>query len=78
MKMRILDVWTLVFKSIVYGFTIGLAGCYNGYNATRGQWASGARQYGCRRLHVPIVVEEMIIVQTPKTFLENGRYYRKI
>ena len=27
MKVGFFDVWTLVFKSIVYGFTIGLAGC---------------------------------------------------
>src|SRR5580692_4124508 len=31
-KITFLDLIVLVLKSAVYGFTIGMAGCYNGYN----------------------------------------------
>ena len=34
-KIAFLDIYVLILKSAVYGFTIGLAGCYNGYNANQ-------------------------------------------
>lgn len=36
-----LDVYSAVFKSIVYGFTIGIVGCYRGFNATNGTQGVG-------------------------------------
>ena len=31
-----LDLWTAVAKAVVFGFTIGIIGCYKGFNATQG------------------------------------------
>jgi phospholipid/cholesterol/gamma-HCH transport system permease protein len=36
-----LDVYSAVFKSIVYGFTIGIVGAYRGFNATNGTQGVG-------------------------------------
>ena len=36
MKINFLDLFTLVLKSAVYGYTIGMTGCYNGYYADQG------------------------------------------
>ena len=31
-----LDIFTALFKSMVFGFTIGMVGCYKGYHSSRG------------------------------------------
>jgi phospholipid/cholesterol/gamma-HCH transport system permease protein len=68
-KVYFLDVYVLVLKSAVYGFTIGMAGCYNGYNAEQGTVGVG------RSANTSVVVsmflifiEEMIIVQLVNYF----------
>jgi phospholipid/cholesterol/gamma-HCH transport system permease protein len=69
MKVGFFDVWTLVFKSIVYGFTIGLAGCYNGYNASQGTVGVGRAANTAVVVSMFLIfVEEMIIVQTQNLF----------
>jgi phospholipid/cholesterol/gamma-HCH transport system permease protein len=59
-----LDVFTSVTKSIVYGFTIGMVGCYKGFNATQGTRGVGraANQAVVLAMFL-IFVEEIIIVQ---------------
>ena len=59
-----LDISTAVTKSIVYGFTIGLVGCYKGFNATQGTRGVGkaANQAVVLAMFL-IFVEEIIIVQ---------------
>jgi phospholipid/cholesterol/gamma-HCH transport system permease protein len=59
-----LDIFSSVTKSIVYGFTIGIVGCYKGYNATQGTRGVGkaANQAVVIAMFL-IFVEEMIIVQ---------------
>src|SRR5579872_7156309 len=36
LRIGFLDIYVLVFKSAIYGFTIGLTGCFNGYYADQG------------------------------------------
>jgi phospholipid/cholesterol/gamma-HCH transport system permease protein len=59
-----LDIFTSVTKSIVYGFTIGMVGCYKGFNATQGTRGVGkaANQAVVLAMFL-IFVEEIIIVQ---------------
>jgi phospholipid/cholesterol/gamma-HCH transport system permease protein len=63
-KITFLDIYTLVFKSAVYGFTIGVAGCFNGYNATQGTVGVGRAANTAVVVSMFLIfVEEMIIVQ---------------
>jgi phospholipid/cholesterol/gamma-HCH transport system permease protein len=59
-----LDLSTSVCKSIVYGFTIGIVGCYKGYHATQGTRGVGraANQAVVLAMFL-IFIEEVIIVQ---------------
>jgi phospholipid/cholesterol/gamma-HCH transport system permease protein len=59
-----LDIFSSVAKSIVYGFTIGLVGCYKGFNATQGTRGVGkaANQAVVLAMFL-IFIEEIIIVQ---------------
>lgn len=64
-----LDIGASIIKSLVYGFTIGMVGCYKGYNTTQGTQGVG------RAANLAVVVsmflvfiEEIIIVQIVNTF----------
>ncbi|MHA4811290.1 MlaE family ABC transporter permease, partial [Flavitalea flava] len=64
LKITFQDIFTLLFKSAVFGFTIGVAGCFNGYNADRGTVGVGrAANTAVVASMFLIFVEEMIIVQ---------------
>jgi len=59
-----LDLFTGLVKSIVYGFTIGMVGCYKGYNATQGTRGVGrAANKAVVLAMFMIFFEEVIIVQ---------------
>jgi phospholipid/cholesterol/gamma-HCH transport system permease protein len=64
--------FTSVTKSIVFGFTIGIIGCYKGFNATQGTRGVGkaANQAVVLAMFL-IFVEEIIIVQVANWI----RYY---
>jgi phospholipid/cholesterol/gamma-HCH transport system permease protein len=59
-----LDIFTSVTKSVIYGFTIGIVGCYKGFNATQGTRGVGkaANQAVVLAMFL-IFIEELIIVQ---------------
>lgn len=58
------DIFTAVFKSIAFGFTIGMVGCYKGYNATQGTVGVGRAANQAVVLSMFLVfIEEVIIVQ---------------
>jgi len=59
-----LDIATSVVKTIVYGFTIGIVGCYKGFYATQGTRGVGkaANQAVVLAMFL-IFIEEVIIVQ---------------
>jgi phospholipid/cholesterol/gamma-HCH transport system permease protein len=59
-----LDIFASLFKAICYGFTIGIAGCYQGYNAQHGTQGVGRAANSAVVVSMfMIFVEEMLIVQ---------------
>jgi phospholipid/cholesterol/gamma-HCH transport system permease protein len=59
-----LDLFASLMKSIVYGFTIGIVGCYKGYNATQGTRGVGKAANQAVVLAMFLVfLEEVVIVQ---------------
>jgi phospholipid/cholesterol/gamma-HCH transport system permease protein len=67
-----LDIATSVIKTIVYGFTIGIVGCYKGFYASQGTRGVGkaANQAVVLAMFL-IFIEEVIIVQVSNWI----RYY---
>ena len=59
-----LDIFTSLTKSLVFGFTIGIVGCYKGFNATKGTRGVGraANQAVVLAMFL-IFLEEVIVVQ---------------
>ena len=59
-----LDLFSSVIKSVAYGFTIGIVGCYKGFHATQGTRGVGkaANQAVVLAMFL-IFFEEVIIVQ---------------
>lgn len=59
-----LDIFSSIFKSICYGFTIGIAACYQGYYAENGTEGVGkAANLAVVISMFVIFIEEIIIVQ---------------
>lgn len=59
-----LDIYSSVFKSILYGFTIGVTGCYQGWNAGNGTQGVGKAANSAVVLSMfMIFIEEMVVVQ---------------
>jgi phospholipid/cholesterol/gamma-HCH transport system permease protein len=59
-----LDIFSSLAKSIVFGFTIGMIGCYKGYNATNGTQGVGKAANQAVVLAMFLVfIEEVVIVQ---------------
>jgi phospholipid/cholesterol/gamma-HCH transport system permease protein len=59
-----LDINATLIKSMVFGFTIGMVGCYKGYNASKGTQGVGkaANQAVVLAMFL-IFIEEVVIVQ---------------
>jgi phospholipid/cholesterol/gamma-HCH transport system permease protein len=69
MKITFLDVWVLMLKSLVYGFTIGVTGCYLGYNAAQGTVGVGRAANSAVVVSMFLIfMEELIIVQIVNYF----------
>jgi phospholipid/cholesterol/gamma-HCH transport system permease protein len=63
-----LDIGASVAKAVVYGFTIGVAGCYKGYNTTQGTQGVGRAANSAVVISMFLIfIEEMIIVQIVNT-----------
>lgn len=59
-----LDIYASVFKALCFGFTIGVAGCYQGYNAQNGTQGVGkAANLAVVISMYLIFIEEVTIVQ---------------
>jgi phospholipid/cholesterol/gamma-HCH transport system permease protein len=64
-----LDVFSSVLKSIVFGFTIGIVSCYQGYNTTQGTQGVGRAANSSVVLAMFLIfIEEIIIVQITNWF----------
>jgi len=58
------DVFAAVFKSFVFGFTIGIVGCYQGYTSSKGTEGVGrAANWAVVMSMFLIFIEELLIVQ---------------
>ncbi len=63
-KISFLDIFSSLIKSIVYGFTIGIVGCYKGFNATNGTEGVGKAANASVVLSMFLIfIEEILIVQ---------------
>lgn len=63
-----LDITASIVKSLVYGFTIGIVGCYKGYNTTQGTQGVGKAANSAVVVSMFLVfIEEIIIVQIVNT-----------
>lgn len=63
-KISFLDIFSSLVKSIVYGFTIGIVGCYKGFNASKGTEGVGkAANASVVTSMFLIFIEEILIVQ---------------
>ncbi len=63
-QITFLDIISSVFKSFLYGFTIGMVGCYKGFNATQGTQGVGRAANASVVLSMFLIfVEEIIVVQ---------------
>ncbi|MDB5255964.1 MAG: transporter, permease [Chitinophagaceae bacterium] len=59
-----IDLFTAVFKSILFGFTIGIIGTYKGYNATQGTRGVGRAANQAVVLSMFLIfIEEIVVVQ---------------
>jgi phospholipid/cholesterol/gamma-HCH transport system permease protein len=59
-----LDIFSSIFKAIVFGFTIGITGCYQGFNASNGTQGVGKAANSSVVISMFLIfIEEMIIVQ---------------
>lgn len=59
-----LDINASIIKSLVYGFTIGVTGCYQGYYASQGTTGVGKAANSSVVISMFLIfIEEMIIVQ---------------
>jgi phospholipid/cholesterol/gamma-HCH transport system permease protein len=64
-----LDFEASLLKSIVFGFTIGIVGCYQGYNSNKGTEGVGKAANGAVVTAMFLVfIEEIIIVQIASNF----------
>lgn len=63
-KISFLDIFSSLVKSIVYGFTIGIVGCYKGFHAKNGTAGVGkAANLSVVLSMFLIFIEEILIVQ---------------
>ncbi len=63
-KITFLDIFSSLIKATVYGFTIGIVGCYKGYNASQGTVGVGRAANSSVVLSMFLIfIEEIIIVQ---------------
>jgi phospholipid/cholesterol/gamma-HCH transport system permease protein len=63
-KISFLDIFASTVKSIVYGFTIGIVGCYKGFHAKNGTEGVGRAANSSVVLSMFLIfIEEILIVQ---------------
>lgn len=64
-----IDFTAAIIKSAVFGFTIGIVGCYQGFNSTKGTEGVGKAANGAVVIAMFLVfIEEIIIVQIVNNF----------
>ncbi len=68
-QISFLDIFSSLVKSIIYGFTIGIVGCYKGFHATNGTEGVGRAANASVVLSMFLIfVEEILLVQITNSF----------
>lgn len=68
-----LDITTSLIKATVFGFTVGIAGCYKGFHATQGTQGVGKAANSAVVISMFLIfIEEMVIVQIVNFFRTGG------
>lgn len=68
-KITFLDIFSSVIKSTIFGFTIGIVGCYKGFNASNGTEGVGKAANASVVLAMFLIfVEEILTVQITNSF----------
>ena len=63
-QITFLDIFSSLFKAVVYGFTIGIVGCYQGFNTTQGTQGVGRSANSSVVISMFLIfIEELLIVQ---------------
>ncbi|MBA4301171.1 phospholipid/cholesterol/gamma-HCH transport system permease protein [Algoriphagus alkaliphilus] len=63
-SLTFLDITSSIFKSILFGFTIGIVGCYKGYNSSKGTEGVGrAANAAVVMAMFLIFIEELLVLQ---------------
>ncbi len=63
-RISFLDFWSSLIKSLIFGFTIGMVGCYKGYNASQGTEGVGKAANASVVLAMFLIfLEEIVVVQ---------------
>lgn len=63
-KITFLDLFSSIFKATIFGFTIGIVGCYKGYHASNGTVGVGKAANASVVLSMFLIfIEEIVIVQ---------------
>ncbi|MEO8961324.1 MAG: ABC transporter permease [Ginsengibacter sp.] len=71
-KISFLDIFSSLIKSVVYGFTIGIIGCYKGFHAKNGTEGVGKAANSSVVLSMFLIfVEEILIVQITNSMRYN-------
>jgi phospholipid/cholesterol/gamma-HCH transport system permease protein len=64
-----LDITSSVFKSILFGFTIGIVGCYKGWNSPKGTEGVGKAANGSVVMAMFLIfIEELLVLQVVNFF----------
>ncbi|MBG9376630.1 ABC transporter permease [Panacibacter sp. DH6] len=72
-SINFLDITTSVIKAVVFGFTVGIVGCYKGYYTTQGTQGVGKSANSAVVISMFLIfMEEMIIVQIVNFFRTGG------
>jgi phospholipid/cholesterol/gamma-HCH transport system permease protein len=59
-----LDIFSSVLKSILFGFTIGIVGCYKGYNSSKGTEGVGQAANSAVVISMFLIfIEELLALQ---------------
>jgi phospholipid/cholesterol/gamma-HCH transport system permease protein len=64
-----LDLFSSVIKSLIFGFTIGIVGCYKGFHTTQGTQGVGKAANSAVVVSMFLIfIEEIVVVQVVNWF----------
>jgi phospholipid/cholesterol/gamma-HCH transport system permease protein len=68
-SINFIDIWSSIIKSLIFGFTIGIVGSYQGYNASQGTQGVGKAANASVVISMFLIfIEEIVVVQIVNWF----------